>query len=176
MDHFELVEKLRERTGVSYEDAKAALEAADWDLLDAIVILETEGKIAQGAKDYSTRREESREEHARRHGEFKSAMSRIGSQIANFIEWGNRNFVDVARKGDAMFSLPLTVVVILIIICFPWIIPVLIVSLFFGFQYNIRATEKGTAAVNAVNQVMEKASEMANSIKQEAQNHKKEDK
>ena len=45
MEQFEKVEKLREKTGVSYEDAKKALEEHDWDMLEAIVALENEGKI-----------------------------------------------------------------------------------------------------------------------------------
>ena len=40
MDKLEKVEKLREKTGVSYEEAKNALEACDYDLLDAIIYLE----------------------------------------------------------------------------------------------------------------------------------------
>ena len=45
MDQLEKVEKIREKTGVSYEDAKSALEACNYDLLDAIVYLEKLGKI-----------------------------------------------------------------------------------------------------------------------------------
>ena len=45
MDQLEKVEKLREKTGVSYEDAKNALEACGYDLLDAIVYLEKLGKV-----------------------------------------------------------------------------------------------------------------------------------
>ena len=37
MEQLEKVEKLRERADVSYEEAKEALEACDWDLLDAMV-------------------------------------------------------------------------------------------------------------------------------------------
>ena len=37
MDQLEKVEKIREKTGVSYEDAKDALEACNYDLLGAIV-------------------------------------------------------------------------------------------------------------------------------------------
>ena len=36
MDNLEKVEKLREKTGVSYEEAKEALEANNYDVLDAI--------------------------------------------------------------------------------------------------------------------------------------------
>ena len=45
MNEYEKVEKLREKANVSYEEAKAALEKCNWDLLDAIVLLEREGKI-----------------------------------------------------------------------------------------------------------------------------------
>ena len=37
MTNLEMVETLREKANVSYEEAKAALEASNWDLLDAIL-------------------------------------------------------------------------------------------------------------------------------------------
>ena len=40
MEHFELVEKLVEKSGASYAEAKEALESCNWDLLDAMIILE----------------------------------------------------------------------------------------------------------------------------------------
>ena len=45
MERLEKVEKIREKTGVSYEEAKNALEACEYDVLDALVYLETLGKI-----------------------------------------------------------------------------------------------------------------------------------
>ena len=56
MDHFEMVEKLRTKANVSYEEAKAALEKTDWDVLDALVLLEGEGKVSDGqpAAEYTT--------------------------------------------------------------------------------------------------------------------------
>ena len=50
MENFEKVEKLREKTGVSYEDAKKVLEENNYDMLDAIIELERQGKVAE-AKD-----------------------------------------------------------------------------------------------------------------------------
>ena len=47
MDQLEKVEKIREKTGVTYEEAKAALEAAGGDVLDALVYLESKGKIKE---------------------------------------------------------------------------------------------------------------------------------
>ena len=45
MELLEKVEKIREKTGVSYEEAKAALEACGEDVLDALVYQENQGKI-----------------------------------------------------------------------------------------------------------------------------------
>ena len=39
MDQLEKVEKIREKTGVTYEEANAALDAAGGDVLDALVYL-----------------------------------------------------------------------------------------------------------------------------------------
>lgn len=44
MEKLELVELVREKTGVSYGDAKEALDASGDDLLDAIVWLEDQGR------------------------------------------------------------------------------------------------------------------------------------
>ena len=58
MDHFEMVEKLREKANVTYEEAKDALEASDWDLLDALLMLESKGRLQEMESEaYSTRQD-----------------------------------------------------------------------------------------------------------------------
>ena len=44
MDDLEKVETIRTKCNVSYTDAKAALDAADGNVLDAIIWLESQGK------------------------------------------------------------------------------------------------------------------------------------
>lgn len=44
----EQVERLRAHAAVSYEEARRALEACDGDLLDALILLEREGRIPAG--------------------------------------------------------------------------------------------------------------------------------
>ena len=44
----EQVEQLRAHAAVSYEEARRALEACDGDLLDALILLEREGRIPPG--------------------------------------------------------------------------------------------------------------------------------
>ena len=61
MEQLEKVEKLRERANVTYEEAKEALEASNWDLLDAMVYLEKNGKTQGPAREtYSTKSEAKR--------------------------------------------------------------------------------------------------------------------
>ena len=52
----EQVERLRARTGLSYERARALLEQAGGDLLEALILLERQGGPGQAAGSfYSTR-------------------------------------------------------------------------------------------------------------------------
>ena len=46
MEHKEMIEKLHSQAGVSREDAEDALRRSSWDMLDALTLLEKEGKIA----------------------------------------------------------------------------------------------------------------------------------
>ena len=45
MDKNDMVKKLHEKSGISEEDARDALERSSWDMLDALQLLESEGKI-----------------------------------------------------------------------------------------------------------------------------------
>ena len=45
MEDIKLIEKLRDKANISYEEAKEVLEKNNWDILDAIIYLEKKGKI-----------------------------------------------------------------------------------------------------------------------------------
>ena len=64
MASLDMVEKLRARAGVSYEDAREALDSSDDDMLDALIWLEKNGKVEPpGVSYYST------DEDGRRNGD-----------------------------------------------------------------------------------------------------------
>ena len=44
-ENIKLIEKLKDKANISYEDAKEALENSDWDILDAVIYLEKKGKV-----------------------------------------------------------------------------------------------------------------------------------
>ncbi len=56
MDNMALVESLREKTDLTYEEAKAVLVETDWDLLDAIILAERQGRTRNVS--WEPRREE----------------------------------------------------------------------------------------------------------------------
>ena len=176
MDIFEKVEKLVEKAGVSYEDAKAALDKADGDLLDAMIILEKEGKAeAPKQSSYSTeyeqqtqyvnvekqvendRRSHDREEQRR---ERKEKVKGVFRKIINFL---TDNFLVIKRNGSEVATLPLWAVVLVLL--FAWYITIIgvIVSLFFGVSYSL----KGKADMSVANNVMDKASSAAEKVKEE---------
>ena len=45
MDKLKLVDRLREKANISYEEAKIALENSNWDILEAMLYLEKHGKV-----------------------------------------------------------------------------------------------------------------------------------
>ncbi len=161
MDHFETVEKLRQKAQVSYEDAKAALEACDWDLLDALVYLEKHGKLQNEEKaSYSTRQEpapEKRESPRYRGGFFQ----RLFELLVALVNRLNEVELVVRRSGKKLFALPLLAFILLLGFAFWFTLPAMVIGLFFGLRYRFT----GTQGVEGVNRVMDKAAEMVDSIK-----------
>ena len=45
MENLKLVDKLKNKTNISYEEAKTVLEKSNWDILDAMLYLEEKGKV-----------------------------------------------------------------------------------------------------------------------------------
>lgn len=181
MTNFEMVEMLREKANISYEEAKAALEAANWDLLDAMVILEKEGKVVENGGSYSTRPEEEepqadkkKEKHLGDAG-VRSACKWIWDTFCKLVRMGNANFFVVSRKDSELFSLPVTVFVVLLILS-QWVgLIALVVGLFCGVRYSFRGPNLGKQAIN---DAMGKAADVAENVKDEirsaAQNAEKE--
>ena len=168
----EKVEKIREKTGVSYEEAKAALEACGEDVLDALVYLENQGKIKKpDVSVYTTEAEPSEEvkEAARQYE--KASSETFGDQVKKFVNWigslikkGCENFFIVSKKDEEIITMPVIVIVLLLLFAFWVVLPLMVVGLFFGFRYRFSGSI--TKSVN-VNMACDKAAEAAETIKQE---------
>ena len=162
MDHFEMVEKLRSKTNVSYEEAKAALEASDWDLLDALLYLENKGRVrTENETNYTTRQEPRiKQEPESDKEEFKGFLERVFIAIGDLVKKGNRTFLDIHRRDHKLLELPLTAVLLLFLISFPITMWVFVISLFFGFRYSFR----GENVSDSVNRALDKAADQAENV------------
>ena len=165
MTNYEMVEKLSEKMGVSLEEAKTALEASDWDMLDAALLLEKEHGIEGEA--YRTRQERKvAEEEAPQHHGGRWAVRKLGQIIRKLFAVGNRNRFEVRRKNsdELVLEMPTTAMVLLLIFAFWVCVPLLVIGLFGGFRYSFSGAELGRESIN---NAMDKAAEAADKVMDE---------
>lgn len=172
MTNIEKVEKLREKADVNYADAKDALERSDWDILDAMILLESEGKVPTQQSivevSYTTREDEheSKQDHSAAGGRagFGDLIRRFFRWLGKVIKLGNANDLIVDKNGEVIIKMSSTVFVILLILGFYIIIPLMVVGLFFGFRYSFAGPNLGKETIN---NFMRKATDVAEDIKGE---------
>lgn len=168
------VEKIREKTGVSYEDAKAALEAANGDVLDALVLLENQGKIRKPEQQYySTGEKKAASEELKeavkayeedKSGSFTNTSKRFFSWCKKWLNKGLENFFVVNRNGEELISIPVLALILLFIIGFWLMVFLLIGGLFLGCRYAFRGNITKKVDINAA---CDKAAEAAEAVKHE---------
>lgn len=171
MDQMEKIETLREKTGCTYTEARAALEATGGDLLDALCWLEQRGKsMVAGA--YSSTAQESQPEQPqpeppREDGAFAKGCKAFWDGIVELIRRGNRNRLIMRDKnGQQALALPVTLFVVLLVAAFWVILPLMVVGLFCGCRFSCEGPDLGREDVN---RAMGKATDFAEDIKKEFQ-------
>ena len=176
MDKLEKVEKLREKTGVTYEDAKAALEACDYDMLDAIIYLEKLDKIKKPDVDkYTTESSETytTSEFDKAQEDYKKDCSKktLGNAVDGFmgvlkklLKKSIDTKFEVVRYEETVINVPVLVLLIALIFAFWVVLPLLIVGMFFDFKYHFA----GINSVNVnINEMCDKAADACKDIKNE---------
>lgn len=169
MDKLDKVEKVCEKTGVSYEEARTALEQCDYDVLDAIVLLEQQGKTNRQSAHHTTSnaqvtmstdmvRAQQEYEQSSRKTRFGEVAGRVIEVLRNLCVRGLEVSFVVIRNGEQVLAIPVLLLVILILFLFPATIPLLIVGLFFGFRYHFEGLKSASVSVN---DVMDKAADTA---------------
>ena len=166
MTNQELIELLRDKAGVTYEEAQDALERANWDPLDAVLLLEQAERARLDGGDYSTKAPDAEEEKETRknHKGAREAGRWLGSTIRKLVRIGNANHFVVTREDSELLSLPVTAFAVLLI-CLFWIAAVvLVIGLFCGLRYSFRGPNLGKQAINdAIN----RAADVAESVKED---------
>lgn len=172
MEKLEKVELVREKTGVSYQEARDALEATDYDVLDAIIWLENHGKTEARTASFetaaTTKMASPEMQQAQEEYRASSKKTKIGEawgsfcrNVKNLIHSGLEMTFVAERHNQRVVAVPLLFVIIGIL---AWgaSIWLLIIGLFFDFRYHIEGASPVTIDVN---DAMNKAADAAESIK-----------
>ena len=168
----EQVGKLKDFAGVSFADAKAALEASDGDLLEALVWLEQAGKIsASGVSTYSTRDDQTtgsapkgapapnQDAGQAQQEKLKADARRMGQLVKRWLI--DNRLEAYHRRSGSEFQVPLGVALVLLLMAF-WLVPVLlIVGFFLGWRYRLAGPDLDREDVN---QVMENINDTADDV------------
>ena len=169
MEKFEKVERLVEKTNASYEDAKKALEEANEDMLDAMIILEKQGKISGPSQSTYSTADNAESPYKdvpavvsnSEKTEGKSFFKDLKAAVKRGIRYTTDNYLKVERHGDQILKLPLWISIIILLCAWHLLLVVFIISLFCECRYSI----DGKDNAKEVNVIMNQASDLAEKVK-----------
>jgi len=177
MTPLEKVEKLCSMGNITYEEAKAALDAANGDLLEAIIYLERQGKIhpPSGGGYYNSQKtveadvisEHGKQWHKNQHythkeNGFTTFLKDAWKFCMKLINKGNVNTFEIYKGEEVKGSFPITVLALLLIFAFWVTIPLMVIGLFFGLRYRFVGPDINS---NTINKAMDSAAEAAENLK-----------
>lgn len=137
----EKIELVKDRTGVSYKEAKEALEAAEGSVVDAIIAIEETINIKSGSKV----------------GEFADETI---EKIKELVKKGNVTKISVKKDEETIVNIPLNVGLVGTLVA-PWgVIAASIAA--FGFKCKIELTKDDGTVID----VTEKAENLASDVKE----------
>ena len=170
MDNLEKVVQRVDKTGCSYVDAKRALEEHDWNILDAVVALEEEGKtvkkdpveepeVIRAEEAESIKPDEFKQEtrgsygrgnfgdDARHYGEqAKGAAKGFFGRVKEAL---TKNYMTIfGRAGNQILRLPMWVLLILLLCWFWGILMIALVLMVFGCRFHFEGKDFGKTNVN----------------------------
>ena len=137
----EKIELVKDRTGVSYKEAKEALEAADGSVVDAIIAIEETVNISTGSKA----------------GEFANETV---EKVKELVKKGNITKISVKKDDETIVNIPVNIGLIGTIVA-PWGILACAIGAF-GLKCKIGLTKDDGTVVD----VSRKAENLANDVKE----------
>jgi len=180
MERMDLVEQLREKTGCSYSEAKAALEVTSNDLLEALCWLEQHNKTQLTGSTYSTREQEAPKADdmpqgnaaPKEDGPFVRGCKSLWDGLKELLYKCNHTEVVMTGKaGKREFGMPLTLLLVLVLLNVWVMLALVVIALFFGCRFSL----EGTLGKKEVNEVLDNATHFAEGIKDEFRSKHKEE-
>ena len=142
MDKNDMVKKLHEKSGISEADARDALERSSWDMLDALQLLENEGKIQPLTASMTTVGDTSSYEQVEPSNTKNSKKTNDGwNEFVDKIKEIMRKSVDnsliVRRRGEEILSVPVLIFIIVAILEIAPLVIAFIIGFIFECSYSI---------------------------------------
>lgn len=155
----EQIEKVARFAGVTWDEARSALEQAGGSPLDAVILLEQHGRSKGGPGGvYSTRAGFQRSEGAplagaaglprRKAAHRKYTAREVGDAVKGFLRNCTKITVDIWRGEDLLAGVPLVVCVLLFVVAFKLMLVLALVGLALRCRYHISGWEGDTADIN----------------------------
>ena len=138
-----MAEKLVEKCGITYEEAGEVLKEADYDLLEAMIILERRGRLGNGVNKYSTGIMQTNYTSTR----YESAAD--ADSLGEFIKIAWRKLCEfcrdllkyqvvISKNGREMINFPLILAIILVCCTAGVVFAAVVITLMSGCSYSIR--------------------------------------
>ena len=174
MENHKLIDKLKNETNISYEEAKIALEKSNWDILDAFVYLEEKGKVQKPSVSmfytneykenykYSEITNNKNQENNYSNAKKDNTFEGIFVKVCKIIDTCNNIFFEIKRENKTFLRIPVTVIIVLLIFAFWIIIPLYIAGIFFDIEFSLSGNR---VAINKINHVLKAISANIKKIK-----------
>ena len=137
----EKIELVKDRTGVSYKEAKEALEAAEGSVVDAFIAIEETVNIKSGSKA----------------NEFADETV---AKIKELVKKGNVSKISVKKDDETLVNIPVNVGLLGTLVA-PWGVIAAAVAAF-GFKCKIELTKDDGTVID----ISQKAEVIANDVKE----------
>ena len=166
MESHKLIEKLKNETNVSYEEAKIALEKSKWDILDAFLYLEEMEKIPKTSVNiYYTNEDidnkKSREifvnknqDNAYKNGKKETKFEGFFVRVCKIIDTCNNIFFEIKKENRTFLRIPITVVILLLLFAFWLAIPLFILGLFLNVEFSVSGNGAENNKINHILKVI----------------------
>ena len=184
MDEFDKVEKLKQRANVSYEAARDALRACDGDLLDAMVYLEKQGKVAPpeqatfstDAADKTSYENVPKVVEDHRQTEDPSFGDQLGTVLKVAFRKSIENYLVVSHRGKEVFRLPILIFILILLFGNILLLLAMGIALFFDVRYSFDGKDNMSAINSMMDKAGNKAAEWMDEAKAEAAKEEREKK
>ena len=179
MENVQKIDQIINKAGCSYEDAKAALEGCEWDMIDAIISLERDGKVVKETVEQKT--EEAAEfipevtaevipvDSDQKNGNDASGdkdgtKKRRGRGLwARFKDIMTKNrMVVIKSSGEQIIDLPIYIPLIALVAFFWATLGIAVIAMVFGCRFHFEGEDLGKTNIN---NTMDKATDYAEKVR-----------